>query len=380
MIYLDNLGTTQLDPRVRAAMDAVLDFGPGNPHAAHGFGWKAAEAVDEARRAIATMIGARASEIVFTSGATEANNLAIKGVASARGPGRIVVSAIEHPCVLNSAAALEPQGFERRIVGVDSEGRIDVAELEAALTDNTALVSVMLANNEIGTIEPLAEIAGLCRARGIAFHTDAVQAAGRMAIDVGALGVDLLSLSAHKFYGPLGIGILYARQGTKLQPILHGGAQQGGLRAGTVSAPLVVGMGAAARIAVEELPLQINHLAELTDSLYEHLRGAVRGLVLNGPAEGRLPGCLNVSVPGVDAEQWLLACPGLAASTGSACASGGMRPSHVLEAIGLSAELSAASVRLSVGRFTTHEDVEEAGRLLVEGVRQVVPDAVSVSA
>jgi len=376
VIYLDHLATTPIDPDVRAAIDAIWDLGPANPHAsANRFGWRAAEIVAQAQVSVARLIGARAAEIVFTSGATEANNLAIKGFASTVPPGRILVSAIEHPCVLEAARSLTSRGFEVVELPVGATGIVEPGAVADRLSDETRLISVMLANNEIGTIEPVAEIAALCRARNVAVHCDAAQAVGRIPVDVAALRVDLLSLSGHKLYGPLGIGALYVRSGTRLAPIFHGGAQQGGLRAGTVPTPLAAGLGKAADIAAERQQHDGEHLTELSDRLWRGLGVSIPGLTLLGPEKGRLPGCLNVAVPSADAEAWLLATPRIAAATGAACASGSRRPSHVLKAIGCAPEIAAGSIRLSVGRATTVEDVDEAVAALAAGLAQAFASA-----
>ena len=370
-VYLDHMSTTPVEPRARAAMDAVYDLGPANPHASsHHYGWQASDVLDEARRQVAGLIGASASEVLFTSGATEANNWAITGAMRACGKRKIVTSAIEHPCVLETARALEREGHEAVILPVDGDGLVDPDNVADAIDEDTGLVSIMLANNETATIEPVAEIAAACRARGVLCHTDAVQAAGRIPIDVEALGVDLLSLSAHKMYGPLGIGALYVRSGVAIDRLLHGGGQQGGLRAGTVPAPLAAGFGRAAEIARDGLADDMGKLAELAELLFDELRKAVPGLVALHPDIRRLPGCLNVRVPGVAAEDWLLATPEVAASTGAACASGVNRPSHVMQALGLSAEDAAGSLRLSVGRMTTRDEVEFAAGKLIEGLPQ----------
>lgn len=372
MIYLDAMASAPLDPRVRAAMDEILDRGPANPHATtHAPGWGAAATIDTARRAVAGLVGANASEIVFTSGATEANNLAIRGAVAGQTRRRIVVCAVEHPCVLEAARALERDGFAVSLAPVDAQARLDLEALDRLVDEHTRLVCVMLANNEVGTIEPVAEAARIAHAAGALLHCDAAQAAGRLAIDVADLGADLLSLSAHKFCGPMGIGALYVRGGVSLAPILHGGRQQGGLRAGTVPVALAHGMGVAAELAGAETASDARRLAELSDSFYETLRAAIPGLVLNSPQRGRLPGCLNVSVPGVEARDWLLACPGLAAASGAACASGDAGPSHVLAAMGLAADRIAGAIRLSMSRFTTRDDVERAGDMLVAGLAQV---------
>lgn len=367
-VYLDHMSTTPVDPRVRAAMDAVYDLGPANPHASsHRYGWKASELLDEARRQVAGLIGASASEVLFTSGATEANNWAISGAVRASGKRKLVTTAVEHPCVLETARALERDGHELAVLPVDGEGLVDPGAVANAVDQDTGLVSVMLANNETGTIEPVAEIAHLCRSQGILCHTDAVQAAGRIPIDVEALGVDLLSLSAHKMYGPLGIGALYVRSGVAVDRLLHGGAQQGGLRAGTVPAPLAAGFGQAAEIAQGCLADDMGALADLAELLFDELRKGIPRLVALHPDIRRLPGCICVRVPGVTGEEWLLATPEVAAATGAACASGTSRPSHVMVALGLSAEEASGSVRLSVGRTTTREEVEFAAARLIEG-------------
>ena len=365
-VYLDYMSTTPLDPRARAAMDAVYDQGPANPHSTtHAFGWTAAEAVDRARREIAALIGAGAHEIIFTSGATEANNLAIAGAAKASGKRHLVVTAVEHPCVLETARALEREGCSVTEVGVDGQGVVDPDDIERALTDDTALVAVMLANNETGVLQPVARIGRICRERGVLLHTDAVQSAGRMAIDAADLKVDLLSLSAHKMYGPMGIGALYMRGGVKLARQLHGGAQQGGMRSGTVPAALAAGFGEAARLAREELERDTLHLAALADMLCQKLRAGCESLVVSGEDVERLPGSLHVRGRGVNAQDWLLATPDVAASAGAACASADRRPSHVLTAMGLTPQEASGAIRLSVGRTTTEEDVDRAAASLV---------------
>ncbi|MDJ0610373.1 MAG: cysteine desulfurase family protein [Kiloniellales bacterium] len=369
-IYLDYQATTPLDPRVRAAMDAFLDGGGGNPHSStHRYGWQAAQALDAARREVAALIGAGPEEILFTSGATEANNLAILGHAAAvPGKRHIVTSAIEHPCVLGACRHLESQGYDLTLLPVDSEGLVGPGALEAALRPETALVSVMLANNEIGTVQPVAELAALCRARGITFHTDAAQAAGKIPVDVGALGVSLLSLSAHKMHGPMGVGALYLRTGTALAPRSFGGGQERGLRPGTVPVWLAVGLGAAARIARQELPAEAPATEALRDRLLAGLRARIPDLAVNGALGPRLPGNLNLRCPGVHGEDWLIAAEAVAASTGSACGSGSQEPSHVLQALGLGPEEVNASVRLGLGRFTTEADIDRAVEALGDGL------------
>lgn len=349
-------------------MDSFLEGGPGNPHSvSHALGWRAREAVDEARRQVASLIGARPEEIVFTSGATEANNLAIHGAVEGR-QGEVLCSAIEHPSVLEPARYLANRGFQCGSIPVSAEGLVDSAALAERLTGNTLLVAVMAANNEVGTLQPVAEIGRLCRARGILFHCDAAQAAGKIPLDVAEIGCDFMSLSAHKLYGPMGIGALYARPGAVLSPLMQGGAQERGLRPGTVPAPLAVGFGEAARLAAAEMEEEAARLCILRDRLLEKLKAALPGLQVNGSLEHRLAGNLNLWAEGADAEDWLLNCPGLALSTGSACASGRQAPSEVLQALGLSVEAAAGSIRIGLGRFTTEADIDQAAEELYRGL------------
>ena len=365
-VYLDHMSTTPLDGRVRAAMDTVLDLGPANPHAVtHAYGWEASRVLDAARAEVAAMIGAATGEIVFTSGATEANNLAIAGALRASGKSGLVISAIEHPCVLEAARSLERDGFMVTRVPVDENATVDPVNVAAAIDNNTGLVSIMLANNETATVQPVAEIGALCRELGVAFHTDAVQAAGRIPVAVHTLKVDLLSLSAHKVYGPMGIGALYVRSGTPVERQMHGGGQQGGVRSGTVPTALVAGFGAAASLAVDQLPDDAGHLTDLSELLWRLLKTGLPELSLIAEDALRLPGCLNVCHRGIDARDWLLATPGVAASTGAACASADGRPSHVLRATGLGAEDAAGAVRLSVGRSTSRDDIDRAAADLI---------------
>jgi cysteine desulfurase len=364
LIYLDHLASTPLDPEVRAAMLPWLDPArAGNPHSEHSAGWRAMKAVDEARESVAELIGARPSEIVFTSGATEANNLALFGMAEdAR---QIIVSAIEHPSVLEPAAALGAGGAKVQVLATDSAGRIGLDELGNLLAQGPALVSIMAANNEIGTLQPLARIGALCRTRGATFHCDGVQALTTQTLDVAALGIDLLSLSGHKLYGPQGIGALYVRGGISLRPLTHGGGQQGGRRAGTLPVALSVGLGAACRLALAQRHADKERLAALRDRLLAALAQGVPRLWRNGPDREVLPACLNVTIPGLDAADFLLDLPELAISTGSACSSTANAPSHVLRAIGLSAEDAHGSLRFGLGRGTTAADIDKAvGQIL----------------
>ena len=378
-IYLDYQATTPIDPRVREAMLPLLgEEAFGNPHSDHWYGWRAAKAIDEAAKKVAALLGADPGEIVFTSGATEANNLAIRGLAMSQSPARtqILTTAIEHKCVLNSAILLCRQGFVVEFVPIDEVGRVDCDALESMLSDKTALVSVMTANNEIGTIQPIEKIGALCRARGIPFHTDAAQAAGRVPIDAESIGADLISLSAHKIYGPKGIGALYVSRycPVELEPLVVGGAQQHGLRAGTVSPLLCAGLGEACRLARLEMVRDRAHCEVLRDAFVSKLSSRVE-IKVNGATESRLPGNLNVQIPGSDASSLLASLQDrIAASTGSACNSGLIEPSYVLTALGLTLEEANSSIRFGFGRFTTIEEVESAATMLAERVEHYSRD------
>jgi cysteine desulfurase len=354
-IYLDNQATTRVDPRVMEAMLPYFTEHFGNPHStSHVYGHVAAAAVEQARGEIAGLIHADPREIVFTSGATEANNLAIKGAAHfarAHPTGAIVRDHIvtlttEHKCVLESCAQLEREGFPVTYVGVEPNGLVALDKLEAALTERTLLVSVLAAHNEIGVIQPLAEIGALCRAHGILFHTDAAQAAGKIPLDVEAMHIDLMSISGHKLYGPKGVGVLYVRRRprVRLLPLFDGGGQERGLRSGTLPTPLCVGLGRAAAIAADEMADEAARLRQLRDRLHQGLARRIPGLGLNGDPEQRLPGNLNLSFPGTEAPSLIEACPSIAISTGSACTSAKVEPSYVLRALGLS-DAVAGSIR-----------------------------------
>ena len=365
-VYMDYQASTPADPRVVEAMHPYWTTVCGNPHAAdHAFGWTADTAVETARSHIAAVIGADPDEIIFTSGATEANNLAILGIARAAAAGRrrIVVSAIEHKCVLAAARAAAEEGFEVITVPVGANGIVDSSAIAAATDARTALVSVMAVNNEVGTVQPLREIAAVCEAAGAVFHCDAAQALSVLAIDVFHLGVDLMSLSAHKAYGPKGIGALYVRRNIAVRPrpILHGGGQEGGLRSGTLPTPLCVGFGEACRILAAERDSEVPRIRALRDRFLARLREVTPNLIVNGDLSARHPGNLNTMFPSIDASALLQRLqPDLAASTGSACTSGQPEPSHVLLAMGLSTREAESSVRFSVGRFTTDADIEAA--------------------
>jgi cysteine desulfurase len=363
-VYLDYHATTPVDPRVLTAMLPYFSEEFGNPASRqHEYGWKAEEAVEHARGQVAALIGASSREIVFTSGATESNNLALKGCADAlrtRGDHLVTVST-EHKSVLDSCKRLEAQGWRVSRIAVDRDGLIDLDELRKTVTGKTVLVSVMAANNEIGVLQPLAEIGRIVHEAGSLLHTDAAQAAGKVAIDVDRMGVDLLSLTGHKYYGPKGEGALYVR---KQRPKLHlgcqidGGGHENGLRSGTLNVPGIVGLGRAAEICAQEMPSESARLAELRDRLLAGLRANLDGVRVNGSMAHRLPHNLHVSFEGVEGEGLLMAIGDLAVSTGSACSSGTQAPSHVLQAIGAVGDSAGAVVRFGLGRGTTGEHIQ----------------------
>jgi cysteine desulfurase len=374
MIYLDHHATTPVDRRVLETMLPFFSERFGNASSRqHRFGWDANEAVEHARKQVAALIGASTKEIVFTSGATEANNLAIKGAAdSARGNrGHLVTVSTEHKAVLDPFKRLEQSGWRVTVLPVRRDGLVDLCDVEAAVTDDTALVSVMAANNETGVLQPLREIAAIVHAKGALFHTDAVQAAGKVPLDVEAVDVDLLSISAHKMYGPKGVGALFVRRrpAVNLVPQNDGGGQERGLRAGTVNVPGVVGLGAAAEIARAEMPAESKRLRALRDRMLDRLCAAVEGVTVNGSLEERLPGNLNVSFPRIDGEALLVNLEGVAVSSGAACTAA--EPSPVLLAMGLPKDLALASLRFGIGRSTTESEIDEAARLVASTVAQL---------
>jgi cysteine desulfurase len=385
-IYFDNHATTPVDPRVVEAMLPCFTDVFGNPGSVgHDFGRAAAEAVDVARETVAAAIGARGKEIVFTSGATESNNLAIRGVAETLAPkGKHIVSVgTEHPSVLDPLRRLKRRGFDVTLLPVvqfpDAQaGRVVVEQVAEAIRDDTILVSVMLANNEIGAIHPLAEIGRICKQRGVLLHSDATQAVGKMLVDVEQLQVDLLSFTAHKIYGPKGVGALYVRSReprVRLQPLLDGGGQEGGRRSGTLNVPGIVGFAKALELCLDEAADEPRRLRSLRDRLYEGLSAALGGVTLNGPSldlpELRLPGNLNVSIAGIEGETLLLSLKNIALSTGSACTSANPEPSHVLRSLGLSEDAMRGSVRFGLGRFNTAEEVETVIARVADAVEQL---------
>ncbi|WP_315786916.1 IscS subfamily cysteine desulfurase [Fischerella sp. JS2] len=391
-IYLDNHATTPVDEQVLAAMLPYFTEHFGNPSSInHVYGWETEAAVKKSREILATAINATPEEIVFTSGATEANNLAIKGVAEAyfqKGQ-HIITVATEHSAVLDPCKYLQTLGFEITILPVQTDGLIDLNQLEKAFRSDTILVSVMAANNEIGVLQPLAEIGEMCRGRGVIFHSDAAQAIGKITLDVQTMQIDLMSLTAHKVYGPKGIGALYVRRRNprvQLAPQQHGGGHERGMRSGTLYTPQIVGFGKAVEIAVQAQATENKHLTQLRQRLWEQL-SVLEGIHFNGHPTQRLAGNLNISVEGVDGAALLLGLqPIMAVSSGSACSSATTAPSHVLTALGHSEQLAYASIRFGIGRFNTAEEMERVGqhvistiqslrkqRTLVEKISQTLP-------
>ena len=375
-IYLDNHATTPCDPKVAEAMWPYLTESFGNEASrSHAFGWAAREAVEVAREQISGLIGGNAKEIVFTSGATESNNLAIKGAAKfyeAKGK-HIITCATEHKAVLDSCHSLEAEGWEITYLGVDDQGRINLDELDAAFREDTVLVSIMFANNEIGVIQPIAEVGTRCRERKVIFHCDAVQGLGRVPFDVAEMKVDLVSISAHKMYGPKGVGALWVRRGrprVRLAPLIDGGGHERGMRSGTLPVHQIVGFGKAAELAKLDLENgSIENVLRLRNKLWTALQEQLDELYLNGSWEHRLPNNLNVSFAYVEGEAMMMGIKDIACSSGSACTSASLEPSYVLRALGVDVELAHTSIRFGIGRFTTDEEIDFAIDLIVEKVK-----------
>lgn len=364
LIYMDNNATTRTDPRVVEAMLPYFTERYGNASSlTHAFGREADEAVEQARAQVAALLGAHPREIVFTSGATESNNLALKGVAAMYRPkgDHLVTVATEHKAVLDPIRRLEREGLHVTILPVDAFGRVSVEQVAQALTPRTILVSVMAANNEIGTLQPIREIGRLCKERGVLFHSDAAQAAGKVPLDVEEMGVDLLSVSAHKMYGPKGIGALYVRRRdprVRLEPQLDGGGQERGLRSGTSNVPAIIGFGVACELCRQEMAGEARRLTDLREQLRRGIQDELSDVTLNGHPTERLPGNLNLSFAGVKGEALLMALRDVALSSGSACTTASLEPSYVLKALGLDDELAHASIRFGLGRFNTAEEVD----------------------
>jgi len=363
-LYLDYHATTPVDPRVLADMLPYFSEQFGNPHSKqHAWGWEARDAVEAARAQVGALINAGAGEITFTSGATESSNLALRGAMDARRDvgNHVITVATEHKSVLDVCKQFGGRDCQVTVLGVSSDGLVDPDELKRALTPRTVLVSVMAANNEIGTLQPMAEIGAIVREHGALLHTDAAQAAGKIPLDVRAMNIDLLSLTAHKFYGPKGCGALFVRRmkpRLSLTPLVAGGGQEDGLRSGTLNVPGIVGLGRAAEICRQEMPEESARLAGLRDRLLQGLRERLQDVRVNGTLERRLPHNLHVSFDGVEGEALLMALGDLAVSTGSACSSGSQAPSHVLQAIGATSSRAGASIRFGLGRTTTPDEID----------------------
>jgi len=380
-IYMDYAATTPVHPEVVKAMQPYFTDVFGNPSSIHSFGREAKEAVEQARDRVAALIGAKSEEIVFTGSGTEANNFAIKGIAYAsvqgisrgRSGNHIITSAIEHHAVIEPCKFLETQGFEITYLQVDKYGLVDPENVRKAITDKTILVSIMHANNEIGTIEPIAEIGKICREKGVYFHTDAVQTAGHIPVDINELQVDLLSMSAHKLYGPKGVGALYIRKGTRMVSFIHGGEQEHNRRASTENVPGIVGFGKAAEIAKREMSDEAEKLRVLRDRLISGILENIERTRLNGHPVNRLPNNVNVSIEYVEGESVLLNLDlaGIAASTGSACSSASLEPSHVLLATGLPPEIARTGLRFTLGRYTTMDEVEYVLKVLPKIIKRL---------
>jgi cysteine desulfurase len=366
MIYLDYNATTPMAPEVFGAMRPYLEGEFGNPSCDYALGLAAREAVRHARQEIAVLLGCAPPEIIFTSGATEANNTVLKGVAAHRGRGRIITAATEHPAVLAPCRYLQSRGFDLTILPVDGAGRVDPDAVARAITPDTILISVMHANNETGALAPIREIGSIAREAGIPFHTDAAQSVGKIPVDVEELQVDYLTVAGHKFYAPKGVGALYVRAGGAFTPLLHGASQEGSRRAGTENVPFLVALGAACHLARRRLPTVSAQLQSLRDRLHDLLRAGVPGLLLNGPERDRLPNTLNVSFPGISGGELMAGLPEIAASLGSACHAGQEAISPVLAAMGASLDRALGAVRFSVGAPTTEAEVDEAAALLRE--------------
>ncbi len=362
-VYMDYQATTPMDERVFEEMKPYFMEKFGNPHSrGHVYGWEAESATEKAREQVADLIGANPKEIIFTSGATESNNMAIKGVAKFYGDKKnhIITATTEHKCVIDACRHLEQEGFNVTYLPVQTNGLIDLNELERAITDKTSIVSIMAVNNEIGVIQPLKEIGAICRKHGVFFHTDAAQAFGKIPLDVEEMNIDLMSISGHKIYGPKGVGALFVRRRPRVRivPLINGGGQERGLRSGTLPTPLVVGFGKAAEIARAEMASENDRLHYLFNKLYKGMVENVPEVFLNGDLEHRIPGNLNLSFAYIEGESMIMAIKDLAVSSGSACTSASLEPSYVLRAIGVGEDLAHTSIRFGIGRFTTEEEVD----------------------
>lgn len=375
-IFLDYQSTTPVDPRVLSAMMPYFTEKFGNPHSrSHAYGWEAEEACEIARENVARLINADAKEIIFTSGATESNNIALKAVGAfyKDKKNHIITVVTEHKCVLDSARHMQMDGFEVTYLPVQKNGLIDLEQLKAAIKPTTLMVSVMAVNNEIGVIQPLAEIGKITREHGIFFHTDAAQAFGKIPLDVDALNIDLMSISGHKIYAPKGIGALYVRRRprVRLESLFSGGGQERGMRSGTLPTPLVVALGEAAKIAAAEMQEENARVRYLSQKFLKAVMDDVPDVFLNGDREQRIPGCINLSFAYIEGESMIMAIKNLAVSSGSACTSASLEPSYVLRSLGVSEELAHTSIRFGIGRFTTEAEVDEAIRIVAGSIEKL---------
>jgi cysteine desulfurase len=369
-IYMDYNATTPLDPEVRSALFPFLAAEFGNPSSGYSLGKRAHDAVERARQAVADLLHCRSDEIVFTSGGSEANNTVLKGIVDMTNPHKchIITSAVEHPAILNPVLYLMELGVKATILPVDRLGRVDPVNVKKAVSPHTTLISLMLANNETGTLQPIQEVSEIAQAHGIPFHTDAAQAVGKLPVNVTDLGVDFLSVAGHKLYAPKGVGALFIRDGRSLTPLIHGAGQENRKRAGTENVVLAAGLGAACRVALKRLTEDADRIRGLRDRLQALLFEGIEGLVLNGHPEERLPNTLNVSVPGIEGGGILDAMPSLMASTGAACHDRTVKLSHVLSAMHIPPEIGMGALRLTLGRGTTLEEVDRAAHLLIHQV------------
>ena len=374
-IYLDYQSTTPIDPRVAEHMCDILKNEIGNPHSrTHQFGWRAEQIVEEAREHTASLINAHPKEIIFTSGATESNNIAIKGAYEfyQNDKNHVITLATEHKCVINSCREVEQKGGKVTFLKVQKNGLVDLKELENTITDKTLLISIMAVHNEIGVIQPLKEIGELCRKKGVFFHTDAAQGFGKIPLDVNELNIDLMSISGHKIYGPKGIGALYVRRKPRIRirPLINGGGQERGLRSGTLAPFLVAGLGQAAKIAKKEMQQDNDKCVKLRDRFMNSLKDVTK-IYLNGDKKHRIPGNINLSFAGIEGESFIMAVKDLAISSGSACTSASLEPSYVLHSIGVGDDLAHTSIRFGFGRFTTEEEVDYAANLVKAKVQKL---------
>ncbi len=372
-VYLDYNATTPVDPRVVDTVREALENLWGNPSSPHRRGRAARAAVEAARERVAACLGVAPSEVIFTSGGSESDTWALRGVVSATGRHHVVTSAVEHPAVLETVRALERDGaVHATVVGVDRHGRVDPGDIAAALTPDTALVSLMLANNEVGTLQPVAEVAALCRRRGVLVHTDAAQAVGKIPVDADALGVDLVTVAGHKLYAPKGVGVLIVRRGVAIEPLIRGAGHEGGRRAGTENVPSIVGLGHACELAAADVGDEVGRLRRLRDDLERRLLEAVPASVRHGHPSERLPNTTSLAFPGVDANRLLARLADtVAASAGAACHTDAVHPSHVLTAMGVRPEVARSTIRLSLGRFSSETDVDAAVAQVTRAIAEV---------